>query len=155
MLLGSGFQRRTFPFLWVPEVFPASATSFSLLSTATLKWVFACRLPRDSFQDSRLRLSGNGSWSSLYSLGMDRTENIASNISSIVACVFVAAFTWRLLSLCLATGVFTEPFPSNGCHSWAQLTSHNIKMDFRQDGVVWAGLLWLRIVTSGGILWTW
>jgi hypothetical protein len=27
-LLGSGFQRRTFPFLWVPELFPASATSF-------------------------------------------------------------------------------------------------------------------------------
>jgi hypothetical protein len=28
-LLCSGFQRRTFPFLWVPERFPASATSFS------------------------------------------------------------------------------------------------------------------------------
>jgi hypothetical protein len=28
-LLGSGFQRRTFPFLWVPEILPASATSFS------------------------------------------------------------------------------------------------------------------------------
>jgi hypothetical protein len=27
-LLGIGFQRRTFPFLWVPELFPASATSF-------------------------------------------------------------------------------------------------------------------------------
>jgi hypothetical protein len=31
-LLGSGFQRRTFPFLRVPELSPASATSFSLLS---------------------------------------------------------------------------------------------------------------------------
>jgi hypothetical protein len=29
LLLGSGFQRRTFPFLWVPELSPASATSFS------------------------------------------------------------------------------------------------------------------------------
>jgi hypothetical protein len=28
-LQGSGFQRRTFPFLWVPELSPASATSFS------------------------------------------------------------------------------------------------------------------------------
>jgi hypothetical protein len=27
-LLGSGFQRGTFPFLWVPKVSPASATSF-------------------------------------------------------------------------------------------------------------------------------
>jgi hypothetical protein len=33
-LLGSGFQRPTFPFLWVPELYPASATSFSLLTTA-------------------------------------------------------------------------------------------------------------------------
>jgi hypothetical protein len=28
-LLGSGFQRRTFPFLWIPELFPASATNLS------------------------------------------------------------------------------------------------------------------------------
>jgi hypothetical protein len=28
-LLGSGFQRRAFPLLWVPELSPASATSFS------------------------------------------------------------------------------------------------------------------------------
>jgi hypothetical protein len=28
-LLGNGFQRRTFPFLWVPELPSASATSFS------------------------------------------------------------------------------------------------------------------------------
>jgi hypothetical protein len=27
-LLGSGFQRLMFPFLWVTELFPASATSF-------------------------------------------------------------------------------------------------------------------------------
>jgi hypothetical protein len=28
-LLGSGFQQRTVPFLWVPELSPISATSFS------------------------------------------------------------------------------------------------------------------------------
>jgi hypothetical protein len=28
-LVGSGFQRQTFPFLWVPKLSPASATSFS------------------------------------------------------------------------------------------------------------------------------
>jgi hypothetical protein len=32
-------QRLTFPFLWVPKLSPASATSFSLLTTETLKWL--------------------------------------------------------------------------------------------------------------------
>jgi hypothetical protein len=37
VLLGSGFQWQTFPFLWVSELSPASATSFSLqLSTDCL-----------------------------------------------------------------------------------------------------------------------
>jgi hypothetical protein len=31
----------------------------------------------------------------------------------------------------------------------------DIKMDLRKDGVVWIGLIWLRIGTNGGILWTW
>jgi hypothetical protein len=28
----------------------------------------------------------------------------------------------------------------------------NIKTDLRQDGVVWIGLIWLRIRTGGGLL---
>jgi hypothetical protein len=28
----------------------------------------------------------------------------------------------------------------------------NIKMDLGQDGMVWIGLIWLRIGTSGGLL---
>jgi hypothetical protein len=28
----------------------------------------------------------------------------------------------------------------------------NIKMDLRDDGIVWIGLIWLRIGTSGGLL---
>jgi hypothetical protein len=28
----------------------------------------------------------------------------------------------------------------------------NIKMDLRYDGVVWTGLMWLRIRTGGGLL---
>jgi hypothetical protein len=32
-------------------------------------------------------------------------------------------------------------------HKWA----NNIKMDLREDGVVWTGLSWLRIRTSGGL----
>jgi hypothetical protein len=38
-LLGSVFQLRTFLFLWVSELFPPLATSFSLLTTATLSWL--------------------------------------------------------------------------------------------------------------------
>jgi hypothetical protein len=30
----------------------------------------------------------------------------------------------------------------------------NIRMDVRSDGVVWTGLIWLRIGTSGGALCT-
>jgi hypothetical protein len=28
----------------------------------------------------------------------------------------------------------------------------NIKMDLKYDGVMWTGLIWLRIETSGGLL---
>jgi hypothetical protein len=33
-------------------------------------------------------------------------------------------------------------------HRWVD----NIKMGFRYDGMVWIGLIWLRIGTSGGLL---
>jgi hypothetical protein len=38
-------------------------------------------------------------------------------------------------------------------HRWMD----NVKMDLgeREDGVVWIGLIWLRIGTSGGLLCTW
>jgi hypothetical protein len=29
---------------------------------------------------------------------------------------------------------------------------NNIKMDLRENGMVWTGLIWLRIGTSGGLL---
>jgi hypothetical protein len=105
-LLGSGFQRQTFPFLSHQLL-----TSHNCSSQLT-----ACRLSR---------LTGNGSWSSFYSLGTDRTENTASNGSSI-ASLSVPAITWQLLSHCLATGMFAEPFPSNGCLWWPY------NSDFRQ-----------------------
>jgi hypothetical protein len=35
-----------------------------------------------------------------------------------------------------------------GRHWWVD----NIKMDLREDGMVWIGLIWLRIGTSGGLL---
>jgi hypothetical protein len=59
------------------------------------------------------------------------TQWTTSNSSSIVACMSLTAFTWQLLSHCLATVVFTESFPSNGylCglhNSGFQHTCHNI-----------------------------
>jgi hypothetical protein len=30
--------------------------------------------------------------------------------------------------------------------------ANNIKIDLRQDGMVWTGSIWLRIGTSGGLL---
>jgi hypothetical protein len=51
-------------------------------------------------------------------IAADCIENITSNSSSIVAYVSVAAFTWCLLSHCLAAGVLAEPFPTNGCLCW-------------------------------------
>jgi hypothetical protein len=33
-------------------------------------------------------------------------------------------------------------------HRWVD----NIKMDLREDGLVWIGSIWLRIGTSGGLL---
>jgi hypothetical protein len=38
-LLRSGFQLRTFLFIWVPELFSASSDSFSLLATPTLNYL--------------------------------------------------------------------------------------------------------------------
>jgi hypothetical protein len=52
----------------------------------------------------------NGSLSSSYSLGTDRV----GNVSSIISCVSLAEIKWKLLSHCLATGVFVEMLPSNG-----------------------------------------
>jgi hypothetical protein len=77
------------------------------------------------------RLTGNGSWSSLYRLGTNLTENTACSSSCIVACVSIAAIKWRLLSHCLETDVFKEPFPSNICLFWLhnsgfQQTCHSI-----------------------------
>jgi hypothetical protein len=49
----------------------------------------------------------------------------------IVACASAVTITWRLLRHCLATGVFAQPFPSNGCLCWLpyssfQQTCHSI-----------------------------
>jgi hypothetical protein len=45
-LLGSGYQRRTFPFLWVSELSLASATSFSLQLLTAVLWLTECNKVR-------------------------------------------------------------------------------------------------------------
>jgi hypothetical protein len=69
------------------------------------------------------------SCSSLYSLRTNRTENTAPDSS--IAYVSVAAVTWHLLSHYLATGLFAEPFPSNGCRCWLTILS------FSRHATVW------------------
>jgi hypothetical protein len=59
-MLGSGFQRRTFPFLRVPELSPASATSFSLRSTGTLNWLPAWRLSLSLSNQSQSHVTTDG-----------------------------------------------------------------------------------------------
>jgi hypothetical protein len=65
------------------------------------------------------------------SLDAGRTGNTTSNSCSLIACVSVAAITWRLPGRCLVTDVFTEQFHSNGCllcwlyTSGFQQTCHN------------------------------
>jgi hypothetical protein len=41
-----------------------------------------------------------------------------------------------------------RPLRRQSCRRWAD----NIKLNHRCDGVVWPGLVWLRIGTSGGLL---
>jgi hypothetical protein len=79
-LLGSGFQWRIFPFLWVRKLPLAQLLQFS--TDWLTDWLTACSLSR---------LTGNGSWSSLYRLC---TENTASNSSSILL------RAWLLLPSC-------------------------------------------------------
>jgi hypothetical protein len=50
-------------------------------------------------------------------------------------CMSVAVITWRLLSHCLAVGIFAELFPSNSCLCWLhnsgfQQTCHMCSSDF-------------------------
>jgi hypothetical protein len=103
-----------------------SVTVFTaLLGNVFQQWMFLCSQAHSlagwrpsHTSNSRLRtisvLTRNGSWSSVYSSGTDRTENA----SSITACMSVAAITWWLLSHCLATGMFAKPFHNNGCLCW-------------------------------------
>jgi hypothetical protein len=54
----------------------------------------------------RPRLHTGGSWPSLCNLSTGHTENTASNSSSVIACVYVAAITYQ-------RPLFTEPLLSN------------------------------------------
>jgi hypothetical protein len=72
-----------------------------------------------------------------YILDTDRTENTASNSSSIVTCMCVVAITWRLLNHCLVTGVLTEPFHNNGWLCWF----HNSSFKQKYHSINFMGLV--------------
>jgi hypothetical protein len=42
--------------------------------------------------------------------------------------------------------------PEGNIKSGKRNWENNIKMEHREDGAVWAGLIWFRIGTSGGLL---
>jgi hypothetical protein len=72
----------------------------------------------------------------------DHIENIASNYSSVVAFISMAAVTWHLLSHCLATGMFAEPFSSNSCLCYL----HN--SGFQQRCHIIILLYWILVTLS-------
>jgi hypothetical protein len=143
--VSSGFQRRTFPFLWVPEL--SLCLSYQLLiATAHKDWIAAVlsltrpltnslhstdltpRLAAISHHpptlrttDSSLSLS-NGSWPSIYSLDTDRTEKTASNSSSTVAsrsyttyCVQTTASNGSFIVVCVCCGHYLATATEYSC----------------------------------------
>jgi hypothetical protein len=82
-----------------------------LLQLAGSRWRYSTLPPHGSQIPSCSRVL-------LYALYTDCIENPASNSSSIVACICCLAMTLVMLrvytAICLAAGVFSEPFPSNG-----------------------------------------
>jgi ribosomal protein L35 len=62
------------------------------------------RNSRLSTADSDLRLTNISRWSSLYSSSADRTQNTASNSSSIIGCLLIATET-RLCRRCLVMAI--------------------------------------------------
>jgi hypothetical protein len=138
-LLGSGFQRWTYPFLWVPELSLSSATSFSQLSACRLSLSsLFCRLSTQTVfeltgnRSVRVRVTLRLTVTGPHSITLARTAQIKPLATAhIVACLSVGVFSRRLLSHCLVTGVFTESFPSNDCLCWLhnsgfQRNSHSI-----------------------------
>jgi hypothetical protein len=106
------------------------------LPAATLNWLTACRL---SWLADRLihRWAGgyltttsysSGSWSALYSLGMDTTGNTSPNCSSVVAWRSYWHETRRkhLLSTVTPLLCVTQPSPSNGCFSGSTVLAFSI-----------------------------
>jgi hypothetical protein len=76
---GNGFQRRMFPFLWVPELSKCLKHSNSQLSHQQVPNCYYALLRRLTVDS---RLTSNSSWPSLYNHCPDRTENTAFSSSS-------------------------------------------------------------------------
>jgi hypothetical protein len=85
-----------------------------LLLLAGLRWRYLTPPPFNTHKSFASYSYIDGSWSLFYRPSMYRTENTTSNSYSF-ACISVVAITWWLPSYCLVTGMFAEPFHSNGC----------------------------------------
>jgi hypothetical protein len=92
---GNGFQRRSFLSFHVHFLTDRQPSHNSLLRLTPRLAAISHQLP--TLLTAVSTLSSKGSWPSLYNLGTYRTENSASNSSSVVACVCCGH--------CLATAV--------------------------------------------------
>jgi hypothetical protein len=96
----------------------------------------SCRLATVSLVPTLLTAVSNGGWSSLCSLGKDRTENTASKSSSIVACVSVVVIT-------LQRSLFTGLLLSEGCCIAGYLDDHCLSTCLNAKIFTFYSPLWL------------
>jgi hypothetical protein len=99
------------------------------------RWLLAAsshHWPPPVASDSSARLSYSPNWLALYRLCTDPTENIASNGSSIVACVSVAAVTWSSCRGNMFTDISGSAIPAVSRHVtiFKVLVRSNVKRGF-------------------------
>jgi hypothetical protein len=104
-LLGSGFQRRTFPLLWVPNCPRRQLPASNSNSSHRLN-------PRSS-------LNAAANWSWLKHLGTDSIENVSSLLLCSLVAVETCFFAEPYLAMAVVLFLILWSFPSNEstCHS--------------------------------------
>jgi hypothetical protein len=133
----------------------------------------ACRISTESESESESYVTTDGqsaslSWNkapresrlkagSRYTVSARTAEKTSRPILVLLRAVSVGNNTRRLLSQCLATGVFTETFPSKGCLSWLhnsdfQKTRHSMLGKGVKNTVTWVVTLcrWDIVRRFGG-----
>jgi hypothetical protein len=105
----TGFQQRTFPFHWAPELSPASATSFSLLTTVTLNSTKKgqCYIMTDSQLTSLSRWQAP-IWDSKRESYYSWTMWVCCSIHEVFMSLSVMAWYWLLTVDSLASALISH-----------------------------------------------